>query len=119
MLSISYEQAYENLNAKTVSSPKLINKISLTLLEILEETSDEIDFSLTNFHSERIPSISIQQYLNRIWKGFCCSQESILISLIYIDRLNQSDNKFVLNYHNIHKYIFFLIFTFKIKFNNF
>jgi hypothetical protein len=59
---------------------------------------------VTKFHALRAPSISIQDYLDRIFKYASCSCECFVLSLIYIDRVIQRQD-FVINSLNIHRII--------------
>ena len=59
---------------------------------------------VTKFHALRAPSISIQDYLDRIFKYASCSCECFVLALIYIDRVIQRQN-FVINSLNVHRII--------------
>ena len=59
---------------------------------------------VTKFHALRAPSISIQDYLDRIFKYASCSCECFVLALIYIDRVIQRQD-FVINSLNIHRII--------------
>jgi len=59
---------------------------------------------VTKFHALEPPSISVLDYLERINKYSCCSNECFILSLIYIDRLIQMNN-FALTSLNVHRVI--------------
>ncbi|KAK9721149.1 cyclin-like protein interacting with PHO85 [Basidiobolus ranarum] len=63
--------------------------------------------SLTCFHSNSIPSISVEDYLLRILKYTPFSNECLLSTLIYLDRIVQYSKEtnapFVINSYNIHR----------------
>lgn len=42
---------------------------------------------MTDFHATRVPTISIRDYVGRIFKFFRCSGACYILALIYIDRL--------------------------------
>ena len=60
--------------------------------------------STSKFHSTRIPSISIDDYVERIMKYFQCSYECFVCSLAYIDLLLQNPG-FVLNGYSVHRVV--------------
>lgn len=60
---------------------------------------------LSKFHALRPPPITIQDYLDRIAKYSCCSEECFVLALIYIDRLIQCNPSFLVNSLNVHRII--------------
>ena len=56
------------------------------------------------FISKKIPNVSIQNYLDRLAKYSKIENNTLLLVLIYIDRICEL-NKIRLNYFNIHKLI--------------
>ena len=95
-----------------IKNSELIQSISDILSKILEENKKlpnikEI-ISKQNkmcFSYNSIPKISIKDYLERIQEYTCLEQNTLILSLIYIDRLC-SIGKIVLTYYNIHKILF-------------
>ena len=92
---------------------KAITRVLAAVLGKLVSTNDQqaaIDQSegsnsvVTKFHALRAPSISIQDYLDRIFKYASCSCECFVLALIYIDRVIQRQN-FVINSLNVHRII--------------
>ncbi|GFP82002.1 cyclin-p3-1 [Phtheirospermum japonicum] len=69
--------------------------------ERMLETSQSKDV-VTIFHGLRAPSLSIQQYIDRIFKYSCCSPSCFIIAHIYLDRFIQRSN-FCLTNLNIHR----------------
>ena len=72
-----------------------------------QEQTQQADYKtggVTKFHALRPPSISIQDYLDRIFKYASCSCECFVLALIYIDRVIQRQN-FVINSLNVHRII--------------
>ena len=72
-----------------------------------QEQNQQADYNsggVTKFHALRAPSISIQDYLDRIFKYASCSCECFVLALIYIDRVIQRQN-FVINSLNVHRII--------------
>lgn len=58
---------------------------------------------VTKFHALRPPAISIYDYLTRVAKYSACSPECFVLSLVYIDRIIQSNPQFVVDSLNIHR----------------
>ncbi|KAK0583045.1 hypothetical protein LWI29_032826 [Acer saccharum] len=89
-----------------VRSPKILSIVS-TLLErsvqkneMLSETMQIKD--ITIFHGLRAPTITIQQYIDRIFKYAACSPSCFVVAQIYVDRyLRQADVH--LTSHNVHR----------------
>jgi len=59
--------------------------------------------AITRFHALRAPWIEIKAYLKRIVKYSNCSEECLVLALIYIDRLIKVNGKFMLNSLNVHR----------------
>ena len=92
--------------------------ISDLLVKICEENKIKKcnkNFLLKSFTCENIPSISIKDYLLRLSKHAKVNESTIILILIYIDRLCHM-NQFILTYYNIHKLIL-SAFILAIKYN--
>lgn len=59
--------------------------------------------TITVFHGSRPPSLSIEQYLNRIFKYSGCSPSCFVVAKVYIDRFLQITDGFLtmLNVHRL------------------
>ncbi|KAG2389529.1 hypothetical protein C9374_014089 [Naegleria lovaniensis] len=57
----------------------------------------------TRFHTHQPPNISLSKYLDRIVKFAFCSAECYILSLVYMDRLVQSNPNFVISSLSIHR----------------
>ncbi|MCL7037710.1 hypothetical protein MKW94_021271 [Papaver nudicaule] len=88
--------------------PKVLSVLSLLLErvvahnEMLMETT-KMKVTITIFHAVRAPSMSIQQYINRIFKYANCSPSCFVIAYIYMDRFLQHANVHLtsLNVHRL------------------
>ena len=114
IISISGEPEINNI--------ELIKSISLTLTTILEENSklSNINDIILNqnkmcFSSNSIPKISIYDYLKRIQTYSKIEKNTLILSLIYIDRICLK-GKLILTYYNIHRILFGAILI-SIKYN--
>ena len=88
---------------------KIIEKISELFTEICDENKSELNPNNTNtlikpFISKQIPSISIKDYLTRLYKYSKINNSTIVLILIYIDKICNFNN-FKISYFNIHKLI--------------
>ena len=86
---------------------KIIQKISDLLTGICDETKNEQDLfykPLKCFYSKNIPLISIKDYLEHIYKYTKINSSTIILILIYIDRICNI-HKCKMCYYNIHKLI--------------
>jgi hypothetical protein len=92
---------------------QLIDSISIVLKDIIEENTNDKAFVISDsqkkmsFNSKRPPSISIMNYLNRIIKYTNIEDSTLIISLIYIDRICENKNIFLTEF-NIHRQNFFI-----------
>ena len=86
---------------------KIVQKISDLLTDICEENKNEkniIAKPFKCFYSKNIPLISIKDYLEHIYKYTKMDSSTIVLILIYIDRICNI-NKCKLSYYIIHKLI--------------
>ena len=90
----------------------LIKSISQTLTMVLDQNKKlpnfkEIIIKQSNlcFSAKTIPNISIYDYLVRIQQYSFIEKNTLILSLIYIDRLCQS-GQITLTYYNIHRILF-------------
>ena len=105
-----------------IKNKNLINAISVTLSTIIEENKKLSNYkeilmkqSKMIFSSLKIPNISIYDYLIRIQTDSLIEKSTLILSLIYIDRLCQLC-KLTLTYYNIHRIVFAAILI-AIKYN--
>jgi Na+-translocating ferredoxin:NAD+ oxidoreductase RNF subunit RnfB len=104
MDNVSYEEAYALNNCPVVDVNKLIEIISQVLGEIVKETDSLPDQQITSFHAKSVPAITLKDYLNRISKCSKCSQECLILALIYIDRVTERHPSLIIRSLNIHRY---------------
>lgn len=69
---------------------------------LLETTSTQVKDVITVFHGSSAPSVSIGQYIDRIFKYSCCSPACFIVAHIYIERFIQCTNV-VLTSLNVHR----------------
>ena len=87
--------------------PKELTIIADLLTDICEESTTNKDTNgqiIKPFISKKIPNVSIQNYLDRLAKYSKIENNTLLLILIYIDRICEI-NKIRLNYFIIHKMI--------------
>jgi len=95
-----------------VLDDKLIKAISITLTSILDQNKNLDNYkeviknqSQSVFSANFIPNISIYDYLERIKTYSKAEKSTLIISLIYIDRICNKA-KITLTYYNIHRILF-------------
>ncbi|KAL0459534.1 UNVERIFIED_CONTAM: Cyclin-P3-1 [Sesamum latifolium] len=97
----------KDLRNNSPRKPPILSLLSAVLERSVQknewmlETSQAKDI-ITVFHGLRAPSLSIQQYIDRIFKYACCSPSCFVIANIYIDRFIQRTNLFLTSL-NIHR----------------
>ena len=113
----SHDMKKKNISTKTITSHSSLNEvksentalkiISDLLTDICEENKKNYEqrSSLAKiFYSKSIPNISIEDYLSRLQKYSKINDSTIILILIYIDRICNK-NQIKLSYYNIHKLI--------------
>ena len=85
----------------------IIQKISIIFEGIIKSNNMKpiIEKNKTIFSMEEIPCISLYNYLYRIKKYTKVEDNTLIIALIYIDRICKI-NDFMINHYNIHKLLF-------------
>ena len=101
---------YSN-NIRENAAISIIKKISQLLEDICDENTKNFkennygeNLKIKPFLSKNIPQISIKDYLERLYKHTKINCSTIILILIYIDRICNIQ-KFKLTYFNIHKLI--------------
>ncbi|KAI5563161.1 hypothetical protein BDE02_15G098300 [Populus trichocarpa] len=92
--------------AETAVMPKVITFLSSLLKRVAE--SNDISHQLypqkaSIFHGLTRPTISIQNYLERIFKYSNCSPSCFVVAYVYLDRFSQRQSCFPLNSFNVHR----------------
>jgi len=84
--------------------PKLITFLS-SLLERVAESNDETQnhHKISIFHGLSRPNISIQSYLERIFKYANCSSSCFIVAYVYLDRFTQTQPSLPINSFNVHR----------------
>ena len=118
-MSENLESPYSNSSTNSSSSHKyiyineqLIKKISIILEKVIY--LNKIPKTKSIFNCNFIPNISLYNYIYRIQKYSKVEDNTLILALIYIDRI--CSNNFIINYYNIHK-IFLIAIVFAIKYN--
>ena len=120
-MSENLESPYSNLSTNSASTDKytcinekLIKKISIILEKVINLNSNKTQKTKSSFNCNFIPNISLYNYIYRIQKYSEAEDNTLILALIYIDRI--CSNNFNINYYNIHK-IFLISVVFAIKYN--
>ena len=75
-----------------------------SLLSAMVASTADIPKTRTLFHAKRAPKVSLYKYISRIVEYTKCSENCLLMALIYIDRISQKDKSFNLDALNVHRY---------------
>ncbi|KAL9234340.1 hypothetical protein vseg_009223 [Gypsophila vaccaria] len=97
----------EIVEKNTISTmPKMITFLS-SLLQRVAESNDIKTISkpekVSIFHGLTPPTISIQCYLERIFKYANCSPSCFVVAYVYLDRFTQTHPFLLLNSFNVHR----------------
>ena len=91
--------------------------ISSLFEKLIENNTSKFNNSIFNlkiFETEEIPTISINKYIERIVKYTNCEENTLILSIIYLDKICLKNIN--LTVYNIHKFVFSSILI-SIKFN--
>ena len=91
----------ENIPFKTI---EIISDLFNNICEENKDKSQNINNKINPFLTINIPSMSIKDYLLRLAKFARINESTLIITLIYIDRICKINN-FKLNFKNIYKLI--------------
>lgn len=88
--------------------PRVVSVVSSVLERAIQKNESLLQASkkkdvVTIFHGSRVPSLSIRQYIERIFKYSSCSHSCFVVAYIYIDRFLQQLNAYLtsLNAHRL------------------
>ena len=98
-----------------ISTIEIISDLFMNICEENKSKKNNKNILLKSFTNKNIPSISIKDYLFRLSKHAKVNESTIILVLIYIDRICNI-NHFFLTYYNIHKMIL-AAFILSIKYN--
>ena len=98
-----------------INTVELISDLLKNICEENKKKKIQKSFLIKYFINKNIPSISIKDYLIRLTNYSKINESTIIIVLIYIDRITKL-NHFLLTYNNIHKLIL-AAFILAIKYN--
>lgn len=95
--------------------PRVLSLLASVLERLVRENENFLENSqikdvITVFHGLRPPSLSIQQYIERIFKYSYCSPSCFVVSLIYLDRFMQR-GKVHLTSLNVHRLLITSVMT--------
>lgn len=93
---------------RTVAMPNVITLLSYLLQRVVEsnDLSRRIQPHTTSaFHGLSRPTISIQSYLERIFKYANCSPSCLVVAYVYLDRFVQKQPSLPINSFSVHRLI--------------
>ncbi|XP_050225205.1 cyclin-U4-1-like [Mercurialis annua] len=95
-----------DLDTTVVAMPKVITFLSSLLQRVseLNDINDEIyPQRISVFHGLTRPNISVQSYLERIFKYANCSPSCFVVAYVYLDRFAQRQPSVLINSFNVHR----------------
>lgn len=104
----------DDIDFNSVSTEQLIQAIA-GLLEDMMHTNLETKLdpggsrNPTPFHSKKVPPISVEKYLQRFMTFSKCHHNVLIICLIYIDRISETIEDFVLDEFNVLRCVVFVL----------
>ncbi|KAF5761247.1 putative cyclin PHO80, Cyclin-like superfamily [Helianthus annuus] len=93
-----------------LESPTVMNNIITFLSSLLQRVAESNDLNprfhpqkISAFHGLTRPTISIQSYLERIFKYANCSPSCYVVAYVYLDRFTQQQPALSINSFNVHR----------------
>ncbi|PON99752.1 Cyclin [Trema orientale] len=93
-----------------LENPKVMTNLIKFLSSLLQRVSESNDINrqfqpqkISVFHGLTRPTISIQSYLERIFKYANCSPSCYIVAYVYLDRFIQSQPSLPINSLNVHR----------------
>jgi hypothetical protein len=104
-MSISSDSTMNSESEELWKNTKIIKSLTHILLEIIAENSSNQHKNRVGdvFNDKKSPSLSLFSFIERILRYTHLEESSLVISLIYIDRMCEI-NDIVLTDKNIHRY---------------
>lgn len=99
---LSYAEYYASLNLEEPALAAVGAQLAGVLTEIIESNEDK-ECPVTPFTILTPLPISLEDYIARIVKYSCCSAETYLLAVIYIDKYHRERETTCLNKQNVHK----------------
>lgn len=94
-----------------LENPSVMPKLIAFLSSLLNRVADSNDLNqqqllhqkISVFHGLTRPTISIQSYLERIFKYANCSPSCFIVAYVYLDRFTQRQPSLPINSFNVHR----------------
>ncbi|KAL1802398.1 hypothetical protein DCAR_0933969 [Daucus carota subsp. sativus] len=93
-----------------LESPAVLSKLITFLSSMLEKVAESNDMDalihpqkVSVFHGLTRPTITIQSYLERIFKYANCSPSCYVVAYVYLDRFTQRQPALPVNSFNVHR----------------
>ncbi|KAI3511305.1 hypothetical protein L1887_18454 [Cichorium endivia] len=90
--------------------PSVMSKLIAYLSSLLQRVAESNDLNprihpqkISAFHGLTRPTISIQSYLERIFKYANCSPSCYVVAYVYLDRFTQQQPALSINSFNVHR----------------
>ncbi|MFS7906509.1 putative cyclin PHO80, Cyclin-like superfamily [Helianthus anomalus] len=90
--------------------PTVMNNLITYLSSLLQRVAESNDLNprfnpqkISAFHGLTRPSISIESYLQRIFKYANCSPSCYVVAYVYLDRFTQQQPAILINSLNVHR----------------
>lgn len=102
------EKSPNNFEYTAIDKELIVKSINSILDEIVNENMDKSKAKIresqksNSFYAKKIPSIPVISYIERILKYSKMEEATLIVMLIYIDRLCEHNN-FLLTENNIHR----------------
>ena len=98
----TYQEIYKELDI-TLPSQSSVASVIANILEEIVKVNEGREVPNSIFNSKKIPGITIANYLQRIVKYARLSFETLILGIIYLDRMNELNDDFFINKFNVHK----------------
>ena len=106
--TLLFHQSFGKISMAEEESPSVMPKVITFLSSLLERVAESNDHNqqhqkISVFHGLTRPNISIQSYLERIFKYANCSPSCFVVAYVYLDRFTQRQPSLPINSFNMHR----------------
>ena len=101
--SKTYQRIYHELGLAPLPSTETLAISLAKILENMVESNSIREVPRSPYNAKKVPGISLKDYFGRLAKYSRCSFETLVLAIIYIDRLHIQRTDQFLHKLNMHK----------------
>ncbi len=100
----NYERVYHDLKFGSIPSIEVLAAALGRIFSSIVQENSQRELPRSSFNAKKVPGISLNDYFVRIARFSRCSFETLILAVIYIDRLHAVCPEQFINSFNAHKF---------------